>query len=227
MAISCRKLTQFSFLYSVVRRCIPIHLIPVLPQQFFYNFWTPNSSSLIPVVLRCIPILWFCYSESESELLYDWRFTANQFDLAKARWDSRPVILFFQLKTCGYSPYVTSCLTIGWACRLLLLLALTSAVILRSESSGTHDHILLSQIRDSPNLEGQLPVFISARNRLARLYPHTPRHWVPFSSPSTTRMIMLEGSAVKSKSHFEWQSVSKSWCRAPSVDHEQMTSNYK
>jgi hypothetical protein len=52
-----------------------------------------------------------------------------------------------------------------------LLLVLASAVILRSESRGTHDHILLSQIRDSPNLEGQVLVFISARNRVARLYP--------------------------------------------------------
>jgi hypothetical protein len=34
-----------------------------------------------------------------------------------------------------------------------------------------HYHILLSQFRDSPNLEGQVPVFISPRNRVARLYP--------------------------------------------------------
>jgi hypothetical protein len=33
--------------------------------------------------------------------------------------------------------------------RLQLLPALTTAVILGSESCGTHDHILLSQIRDS------------------------------------------------------------------------------
>jgi hypothetical protein len=45
--------------------------------------------------------------------------------------------------------------------------------ILRSESRGAHDHILLSQIRDSPNLEGQVPVVISPRNRVARLYPET------------------------------------------------------
>jgi hypothetical protein len=32
-------------------------------------------------------------------------------------------------------------------------------------------HSLLSQIRDSPNLEGQVPVFISPRNRVAQLYP--------------------------------------------------------
>jgi hypothetical protein len=55
-----------------------------------------------------------------------------------------------------------------------LFLDLASAVILRSESLGTNDHILLSQIRDSPNLEGQVPVFISPRNRVARLYPQAP-----------------------------------------------------
>jgi hypothetical protein len=55
-------------------------------------------------------------------------------------------------------------------CRLQLLLVLASAVILRSEFRGTHDHILLSQIRDSSNLEGQVPMFISHRNRVAQLY---------------------------------------------------------
>jgi hypothetical protein len=58
----------------------------------------------------------------------------------------------------------------GWVC-LQLLLALANAVILRSESRETHDHIFLSQFRDSPNLEGQVPVFISPRNRVARLHP--------------------------------------------------------
>jgi hypothetical protein len=46
-----------------------------------------------------------------------------------------------------------------------------STVILRSESCGAHDHILLSQIWYSPNPEDQVPVFISPRNRMARLYP--------------------------------------------------------
>jgi hypothetical protein len=53
---------------------------------------------------------------------------------------------------------------------LQLLLGLASAVILRSESHGTHDHILLSQIRYSPNPEDQVLVFISPRNKVARLY---------------------------------------------------------
>jgi hypothetical protein len=42
----------------------------------------------------------------------------------------------------------------GWVCRLQLLLVPASAVILKPESRGARDHILLSQIRDSPNLGG-------------------------------------------------------------------------
>jgi hypothetical protein len=55
-------------------------------------------------------------------------------------------------------------------CHLQLLLVLVRVVILRSESRGTHDHLLLTQIRDSLNLEGQVPVFIAASNRVARVY---------------------------------------------------------
>jgi hypothetical protein len=42
---------------------------------------------------------------------------------------------------------------------------------LRSESSGNHDHIVQSKIRDSLNLQGQLPVFTAPRSRVGRLYP--------------------------------------------------------
>jgi hypothetical protein len=52
--------------------------------------------------------------------------------------------------------------------------------ILKFESRGTHDHILLSQIRDSPNLEGQVTVFISLRNRVARLYPQKNKFFFLF-----------------------------------------------
>jgi hypothetical protein len=108
---------------------------------------------------------------SESELLYHWRFTANQFVLETSLLRLTTTNFIFQLNTCGYSPYVISSLTTGWVCRLQLLLVLASAVILRSESRGIHDHILLPQIRNSPKLEDEVPVFISPRNRVARLYP--------------------------------------------------------
>jgi hypothetical protein len=58
-----------------------------------------------------------------------------------------------------------------WVFRLQLLLALASIVIVVSESRGTHDHILLFQIRDYSKLEGQVPKFTSSRNRVALLYP--------------------------------------------------------
>jgi hypothetical protein len=123
-------------------------------------------------------------SESESELLHEWRFTAHQFVLATSPLWLTTSNCIFQLNNCSYSPYVTSSLRRGFVCRSQLLLFPKSAVILRSESRGTHDHVLLSQIRDSPNLEGQVPVFISPRNRVARLYPQA---LVPFSTPPTTR----------------------------------------
>jgi hypothetical protein len=69
-----------------------------------------------------------------------------------------------------YCQTVALSLTRERVCRLRLLLHPASAIILGSESRGTRDHILLSQIRDSPNLEGQVPVFISPRNRVAQLY---------------------------------------------------------
>jgi hypothetical protein len=60
-------------------------------------------------------------------------------------------------------------LTRGWVCSLQLLQVLASAVILRSESHRTH-HIFLSQIQDIPYFKGQIPIFISSRNRIAQLY---------------------------------------------------------
>jgi hypothetical protein len=103
----------------------------------------------VEVFLPASTRVWFAESESESELLYDRRFTANQFVLAPSplRLKAR---IFSQLNSCGHSPYITSSLTRGWVCHLQLLLALASAVILGSESRGTRDPILLSQIRDSP-----------------------------------------------------------------------------
>jgi hypothetical protein len=71
-----------------------------------------------------------------------------------------------QLRVC-WCGVLSLSLTRGRVCRLVL----ASAVILESESRGTRDHILLSQIRDSPKLEGQVPGFISLMNRVAQLYP--------------------------------------------------------
>jgi hypothetical protein len=91
------------------------------------------------------------------------RFPPISSSWLRAPWESRPVILFSNW-TLGGS-YVTSSLTRGRVCRLQLLLVLASAVILRPESRGTHNHILLSQIRDAPNLEGHVPLFTSPQEQ--------------------------------------------------------------
>jgi hypothetical protein len=77
-------------------------------------------------------------------------------------WGLRPDFYYCQTRIC--------CLTRGRVCRLQLLLALASAVILGSESRRTHDDILLSQIRESPNLEGQISLFMSPQERGSQSY---------------------------------------------------------
>jgi hypothetical protein len=72
-------------------------------------------------------------------------------------------------------------------------------------------------------VEGQVPLFISSRNRVARLYT---RHLVPFSSPPTTRRATVEVfepastrgcSTFLSESYvtIDGQSASLSWNKAP------------
>jgi hypothetical protein len=79
-------------------------------------------------------------------------------------------------------------------------------LILGSESHGDHDQILLSQIRDYPNLEAQVPVFISARNRVAQLYPQAlgsifvaPYYSQGYGGGILTRLYMWLSELLKVK----------------------------
>jgi hypothetical protein len=83
-------------------------------------------------------------------------------------WGPRPDFYQWQLQVCWCR---APSLMRGRVCRSQLLLALTSAVILGTKSRGSQNHILLSQIQDSPNLVVQVLVFISPRNRVAQLNP--------------------------------------------------------
>jgi hypothetical protein len=69
---------------------------------------------------------------------------------------------------------------------------------------GTRDHILLSQIRDSPNLEGQVPVFISPRNRVAQLYP--PALGSLFVASYDSQGY---GGSIRTRLHAEWRRKQK------------------
>jgi hypothetical protein len=93
-----------------------------------------------------------------------------------------------------------------WVCRLQLLLALATTVIFWSKSRGNHDQILLSQIRDSSKPGGPGP---------CTLYPpgtewpsFTARHWIPFSSPFTTRRATAEVFEPASTRSRNWGSHS-------------------
>jgi hypothetical protein len=97
--------------------------------------------------------------------------------------------LFFQLNICGDSPYLTSSLTRRWACRLLLLLELASTVILGSESCGTLPTFYSLRFETPPTCRARSPYLYSPGTGWPS---HNPRHWVPFSSPPTTRRATVE-----------------------------------
>jgi hypothetical protein len=87
---------------------------------------------------------------------------------------------FFWLSTFRRSSYVTSSLTRGWVRRLQLLLVLASAVIFRYSC-----------------LRFKVPITWRARSPClfspGTWWPgYTPKHWVPFSSPPTTRRATVE-----------------------------------
>jgi hypothetical protein len=102
-------------------------------------------------------------SKSKSKLWYDRRSLRQSVLVSSSNLGLTTRFLLLS-DSCGF---------VNVVCLLQLLLVLATLVILGYESRGNRDHILLSQIRDSPNLEGKDPVFISPRNRVAQLYPQT------------------------------------------------------
>jgi hypothetical protein len=108
-------------------------------------------------------------------------------------WSKAPTRAQYQIFNTVSQQRVSWCgvhsLTRGQVCSVQMLLVLVRAVVLGSESRGTHDNVLLSQIRDFPNW----------RDRSPYLYPpgtgwpsFTPSQWVPFSLPRTTRRATVE-----------------------------------
>jgi hypothetical protein len=128
-------------------------------------------------------------SRSESYITTDWQPVSLFWCQHPSGAHDRNVITVRHLRVCWCE---APSLTREGVCRLQLLLVFASAIIFASDSSGTHDHILLTQIRDPPNVDGQVPVFISSKSRVAQLYP---RHYVLSSSPPkiriSTRMVVV------------------------------------
>jgi hypothetical protein len=62
---------------------------------------------------------------------------------------------------------------------------------------GIHDHILLSQFRDSPTWRARSPYLYLPGTGWPS---YTPRHWIPFPSPPTTR----RGTVQVFETAFTW-----------------------
>jgi hypothetical protein len=111
------------------------------------NVWLTNLSVISNWSLL---LLWFLYTpwiESESYVTTDGQPASLSWKKAPI-WGLRSDLCYvWQLRVCWFG---APSLTRGRVCPLRLLLALASAVIFGSESRGTRDHILLSQIRDFP-----------------------------------------------------------------------------
>jgi hypothetical protein len=67
--------------------------------------------------------------------------------------------------------YGAPSLSRGWICRLQRCWPSPAQSFSGPSPAGLTTIFLLPPIRDSPNLEGQVPVFISPRNRVAQLFP--------------------------------------------------------
>jgi hypothetical protein len=117
----------------------------------------------------------------EHELSMKLRFTADRFVLATSPLRLTTSNFIFQLNTYSYSPYVTSSLIHNccWS----------------SPGQSFSDHSLVGLITTFYCLQFEIPPTWWARS--PHLYPpgtgwpgYTPRQWVPFSLPPTTRRAM-------------------------------------
>jgi hypothetical protein len=164
-------------------------------------------------------------TQSESELLYDWRFTVNQLVLVTSPLRLTSSNFYFQLNTCDHSPYVTSSLTRGWVCHLQSVLHSPA----RSFSGPSPAGLMTTFYC----LRFETP--LTRRATSPYLYPigrgcpsYIPRHWVPFSLLPTTAsavhtpkperlpvvpsvydllMSRIENSASKTSCTVEWRGM--------------------
>jgi hypothetical protein len=120
------------------------------------------------------------------KLTYDRQSVAQSVLMSGSRLEPMTRFLFsvwqLQVSCCG-----APSLTRGWVCNLLvqLLLGLARTIILGSNSRRTKT-IFYRVVWDSPNLEGQVPVFICPRNRVPPVIP--PGTGYPFC-----RLLRLAG----------------------------------
>jgi hypothetical protein len=97
----------------------------------------------------CMAILVCFKSQSRSYVMTDCQSASLSWSQASI-WSPKPEFCYFETVT-GLLMWLS--LKRGRDCCLRLLMDFASVVIPESESSWTHDHVLLSQFRDLTNLE--------------------------------------------------------------------------
>jgi hypothetical protein len=128
-------------------------------------------------------------SQSQWELLYDWRFTANQFILATSPLRLTTSNFIFQLNTCGYSPYVKSSLTRGWSVVYNCWWSSPAQSFSGESPTGLMTIFYCLRIESPPTWRARSPYLYPRRKGWLS---YTPMHLVPFSSPPTTRRATVE-----------------------------------
>jgi hypothetical protein len=178
---------------------------PFIPPGTGFPLLSAQVKVKVEVILRSMVSLPFCLGVGHPSVAHDQIFiTVGQL---RASWCGAPS------------------LTRGWICNLLvlMLLGLVSAVTLGSKS-----------LQNSwPYITVSFETPLTRRDRSSYLYPpgtgwhsYTPRHWVPFLLPLTTRggiINLLHGqsqSQSQSQSYITTDSRSASpfWCQAPIWD---------
>jgi hypothetical protein len=127
--------------------------------------------------------------QSQGDSDCNWRFTANQFVLVTNPLRPTTSHFIFQLNTCGYSPYVTSCLTIDGSVFYNCCWSSQAQSFSGPSPAGLMTTFYCSIFETPPTWRARYP----------DVYPpgtgwssYIPRHWVPFSSPPTTRRATVE-----------------------------------
>jgi hypothetical protein len=92
---------------------------------------------------------------------------------------------FFQLITCGHSPYVTFSLTSRWVCPLQLPAQSFSG----PSPVGLMTTFYCLRFKSTPTWRVRSPYLYPPGTGWPR---YIPRHWVPFLSSLTTHSVMIE-----------------------------------
>jgi hypothetical protein len=111
-----------------------------------WNYWQQfNVGNAMNIILDR---KWICYVyQIQSYIATDGQSISKSWCRASTGAHDQIFITLWQLRSCFYG---APSLTRGRVCLLYMLLVLVSVVFLGSESLGTHDHILLTQIWHFP-----------------------------------------------------------------------------